>query len=203
MSRRSRTSTWTFVCIGQTNDSSYHTSIERSQWPIKQWRRGSGKKTAQHQAPSCKSLYLLSGITRQLQEQLFSIQTLRNKLQIENKSLIHCNALRHIQDKCFAELLPLHFACLPWFAQKFICWNVCFELLTFITNRFFCLLHSLSWWVPPTNCLVYAIPVGPKRVQYHPLNLLKQCQLMELLMENRLLIIAQKVALPIKLQQDR
>ena len=121
----------------------------------------------------------------------------------KNESLIHYNALRHIQDKCFAELLPLHFACLPWFAQKFICWNVCFELLTFITNRFFCLLHSLSWWVPPTNCLVYAIPVGPKRVQYHPLNLLKQCQLMELLMENRLLIKAQKPVLPTKQQLGR
>ena len=77
--RCSRTSTWTFVCIGQTNDTSYYTSIERSHWPIKQWRRGSGKKTAQHQAPSCKSLYLLSGITRQLQEQLFSIQTRHTK----------------------------------------------------------------------------------------------------------------------------
>ena len=41
------------------------------------------------------------------------IKLLRSKSHIKNKSLIHYNALRHIQDKCFAELLPLHFACLP------------------------------------------------------------------------------------------
>ena len=58
MSWCSWTSAWAIVCFSQTNHSSFTSPVKNSYQPNKQWR-GSGKKTAQHQAPSCKSLFPL------------------------------------------------------------------------------------------------------------------------------------------------